>query len=72
MRAAAIVLGFIASLGCLAAGVYLLVMRSGAAENAGVFDATAIDVLSHAIGIYFIAKGLSIASRTMLELAPKR
>lgn len=44
---------FLASFGCIAAGVYLL-------QTQGAGESSWFEVIAHGMGVYFIAKGLFI------------
>jgi hypothetical protein len=53
-------LDILATLACIAAGVYLLSIQSVAGN-------TVLEAIAHGIGIYFIGKGLFVARSTHLQ-----
>ena len=44
----------------LAAGVYMLVSRSWAAERNNEFDGTMLDVAIHGVGAFAVARGIAL------------
>ncbi len=60
MRIVWMILTILGGLGCIAAGVYMLVSRSWAAERNNQFDGTMLDVVIHGVGAYAVARGLAL------------
>lgn len=68
---AAGLLGGLAGLVCISAGVYMAAWTSEAAVQQGAFDASLFDVLRHGMAIYFIGKGLAVWGITAAALRPR-